>query len=145
MLWRRWNQTALTHSALTEWRGHLLSCPGQLKAPLKYVPCTCLKQISSIVVENGCSPSVDLLPIMGRNMIVFPLLTLLLLLPMLMLLSLLLLSLLLSLLLLLLEFELDPKLAAREREDARKLRKVKVETAPPVSQAGSPSTFFYND
>ena len=75
-------------------------------------------------------------------MIVFPLLTLLLLLPMLMLLSLLLLSLLLSLLLLLLEFELDPKLAAREREDARKLRKVKVETAPPVSQAGSPSTFF---
>merc|ERR1712223_1861887 len=59
-------------------------------------------------------------------MIVFPLLTLL--------------SLLLSLLLLLLEFELDPKLAAREREDARKLRKVKVETAPPVSHAGSPST-----
>ena len=75
-------------------------------------------------------------------MIVFPLLTLLLLLPMLMLLSLLLLSLLLSLLLLLFEFELEPRLAARESEEARKFKKVKVEIAPPVSQADSPSTFF---
>ena len=103
---------------------------------------TCLEQISSIVVENGCSPSVDLFPIIGRNMMVFPLLTLLLLFPMLMLLSLLLLSLLLSLLLLLFELELEPRLAASEREEARKFKKVKVETAPPVSQAGSPSTFL---
>ena len=58
-----------------------------------------------------------------------------------MLLSLLLLSLLLSLLLLLFEFEFEPRLAARERDEARKFRKVKVEIAPPVSQAGSPSTF----
>ena len=106
---------------------------------------TCLEQISSIVVENGCSPSVDLFPIIGKNMIVFPLLTLLLLFPMLMLLSLLLLSLLLSLLLLLFELEFDPRLAAREREEARKFKKVKVEIAPPVSQAGSPSTFSKSD
>ena len=58
-----------------------------------------------------------------------------------MLLSLLLLSLLLSLLLLLFEFELEPRLAARESEEARKFKKVKVEIAPPVSQADSPSTF----
>ena len=62
-----------------------------------------------------------------------------------MLLSLLLLSLLLSLLLLLFELEFEPRLAARERDEARKFKKVKVEIAPPVSQAGSPSTFMESE
>ena len=75
-----------------------------------------------------------LLPTIGRNMMVLPLFTLLLLFPMFMLLSLLLLSLLLSLLLLLLELVLEPRLPAREREEARKLRKVKVDTAKVIGE-----------
>ena len=51
--------------------------------------------------------------------------------------------LLLLLLLLLLELELDPRRAARETEDARKLRKVKVEMEPWLSQRGSVSTSLY--
>ncbi len=54
---------------------------------------------------------------------------------MLMLLSLLLLSLLLLLLLLLLLFVLETRLAAREMEPMTKFRKVKVETAPELSQS----------
>ena len=51
--------------------------------------------------------------------------------------------LLLLLLLLLLELELDPRRAARETEEARKLRKVKVEMEPWLSQRGSASTSLY--
>ena len=73
-------------------------------------------------------------------MMVFPLFALLLLFPMLMLLSLLLLLLSLLLLLLLFELLLDARFPARDKEDARKLRKVNVLIAPDASQAGSAST-----